>query len=191
MTAQNPPPAELGSLDALGALLLARGHEQYTGEAVTHLEHALQCATLAQQAGAGDALIAAALLHDIGHLVHGLPGTPSADGLDDCHEQLGAATLARWLPPEVCEPVRLHVAAKRALALDAAYLRVLSEDSQRSLALQGGPMTPAERSAFLAQPFAAQAIRLRHWDDGGKTPQLATPGFADFWPLVLRCAVVG
>lgn len=166
-------------------LLQHRGHERYTGEPVTHLQHALQAATLAERAGASDALVAAALLHDIGHLWHGQPGTPSANGVDDRHEQLAALVLARWFGDDVVRPVALHVAAKRRLCATPAYVRVLTEDSVRSLALQGGPMSEAQALAFDALPFAQDALRLRHWDDGAKRPGMDTEPLAHFWPRVL------
>lgn len=182
-----PPP--LPTLDDLFDLLHSRGHEQYDGEDVSHLEHALQTATLALHAKAGDALVTAALLHDIGHLVHGRRGTPSADGIDDWHEVLGAEVLAPLFPPAVSEPVRLHVRAKRALAVHPGYLRALSADSQRSLVLQGGPMTAEEAENFLLRPHAAAAVRLRRWDDAAKTPGLATPSLESFRALSRRCAL--
>ncbi|MCS6995503.1 MAG: HD domain-containing protein [Casimicrobiaceae bacterium] len=166
------------------ALLEARGGERYTGEPVSHLEHALQCAQVAQRAGAAAPLVVAALLHDLGHLLTGLPGTPSAAGINDAHEWLGAAALAPLFGPEVAEPVRLHVPAKRYLACDSAYLRALSEDSRRSLALQGGPMSADERSLFEREPFFEAAIRLRRWDDAAKVPGRRTPPLAQLWPSV-------
>ena len=165
-------------------LLQHRGHERYTGEPVTHLQHALQAATLAERAGASDALVAAALLHDIGHLWHGAPGMPSADGVDDRHELLAAEVLSRWFGDDVVQPVALHVAAKRRLCLNPAYLKVLTADSLRSLALQGGPMSEFESQAFDALPFAQDALRLRHWDEAAKRPGFDTEPLAHFWPRV-------
>lgn len=169
-------------------LLQQRGHERYTGEPVTHLQHALQAATLAERAGASDALVASALLHDMGHLWHGAPGTPSADGVDDHHEALAAEVLARCFGDEVVQPVALHVAAKRRLCVNPAYLKVLTEDSLRSLALQGGPMNETEAQAFDALPFAQDALRLRHWDEGAKRPGWDTEPLAHFWPRVAASA---
>lgn len=175
-------------LDGLRALLRSRGMLRYAGEPVSHLEHALQCADLAQRAGARSALVVAALLHDVGHLIDGTTGTPSLEGIDDRHEQRGAELLARWFGLEVTEPVRLHVAAKRALAADPRYLRALSEDSRRSLALQGGPLEAAAMARFVLQPFGADAIALRRWDDAAKRPGRATAPLEAFWPLVLASA---
>lgn len=171
-------------LEQLLSLLQQRGHERYTGEPVTHLQHALQAATLAERAGASDALVTAALLHDIGHLWHGLPGTPSAAGVDDHHEAVAADVLSRCFGDDVVQPVALHVAAKRRLCMNGAYLRVLTDDSLRSLALQGGPMSPAEGQAFDARPFAQDALRLRHWDEAAKRPGMVTEPLAHFWPRV-------
>ncbi|MFN3628988.1 MAG: HD domain-containing protein [Casimicrobiaceae bacterium] len=184
----------IGSAWDLRAVLLARGGERYTGEPVSHLEHALQCADFAERAGGAEPLVVAALLHDIGHLLSHFSGTPSAAGIDDRHELLGAACLDPLFGAEVSEPVRLHVAAKRYLAADPAYWRALSEDSLRSLALQGGEMSVEERTAFEQSPHAAAALRLRRWDDAAKRPGRATPRLEHFWPrveqLVLRCAAV-
>lgn len=177
--------------DQLMRLLLLRGHERYTGEPVTHLQHALQAATLAERAGASDALVAAALLHDIGHLWHGLSGTPSADGLDDRHERLAAEVLADCFGDEVVQPVALHVAAKRRLCRQPAYLKALTEDSRRSLVLQGGPMADTEALAFDRVPFAQDALRLRRWDDAAKRPEARTQALSWFWPRVLACARLG
>lgn len=176
------------TLETLRHLLEARGGERYDGEPVSHLDHALQCAGLALRAGADDALVAAALLHDIGHLAGGQTGTPSAAGVDDHHEALGAELLADVFPQQVSEPVRLHVQAKRYLAALPAYARVLSHDSRRSLALQGGPMDDAERKAFDVLPHAAAAIRLRRWDDAAKLPGAPTRTLDACWAIVRRVA---
>lgn len=158
-----------------------RGDSEYGGEDVTQLEHALQAAWLAEQEGAAPALIAAALLHDVGHLLHDLPDDAPDAGIDDHHENSAANFLGRSFPPSVTEPVRLHVDAKRYLcAVDATYRERLSEPSLVSLRLQGGAMTPAEVAAFEANPFAADAVRLRKWDDTAKVRELATPTLGHF-----------
>ncbi|MDZ7811670.1 MAG: HD domain-containing protein [Ideonella sp.] len=178
----------LNELADVRRLLVQRGHERYDGEPVSHLNHACQAATLAQRAGAADALIAAALLHDIGHLVTGHSGTPSADGIDDRHEVVAAHLLAPWLPLACVAPIAGHVLAKRCLAVNPNYLKALSEDSRRSLTLQGGPMNEAERLNFLSRPFARESMRLRHWDDAAKMPHYPTLPFAQLWASVERCA---
>ena len=165
--------------------LLARGNaELYSGERVSQLEHALQCAHFAQQAGAEDALVVATLAHDIGHILAG--GEYAAGrGIDGKHEQSGADFLARHFGPEISEPVRLHVAAKRYLcATDPGYFDRLSPASVRSLALQGGPMTAQEVQEFEANPFAMQAVRLRQWDEQGKIVGLKTPDLEHYRPMV-------
>lgn len=159
---------------------LARAHGRYDGEPITQLDHALQAGALALDDGASDALAVAALLHDVGHLPGPDPDAAAAAGRDLGHEDLGARWLARWFGPEVVEPVRLHVGAKRVLARDASYRVSLSEASQRSLAVQGGPFDDAGAAAFLAHPFAADAIRLRRWDDLAKDPRARPPGL-DAW----------
>lgn len=135
------------------------------GEQVTQLEHALQCAALAAEDGAPPGLVAAALLHDVGHLVE----APDDAFGQHRHDRGGAAWLAGRFGPEVTEPVRLHVAAKRWLcAVEPGYFDRLSPASVHSLGKQGGPMSEAEAAAFEAEPFHAQAVRLRRWDEEGK-----------------------
>jgi phosphonate degradation associated HDIG domain protein len=175
-------------LAEIEALLTLRGQGAYGLHDVTQREHALQAAWLAEQEGAGDALVAAALLHDLGHLLHDLGENPAAEGVDDRHEELGEAWLAAHFGPEVTGPVRLHVAAKRYLcAVEPGYVAKLAPDSVLSLALQGGPMSPGEVLAFAALPQHAAAIRLRRWDDQAKVRDLATPPVAHFLPAVARC----
>lgn len=158
-----------------------RATRRYGLTDVHQLAHALQSADLAAEAGESPAMIIAALLHDIGHMVHDLGEDPASAGIDDKHEDLGADLLARHFPPEVSEPVRLHVAAKRYLCTtEPGYAELLSDDSIRSLALQGGPMSADEAAAFIAQPFASEAVRLRRYDDAAKDPARVTPGFAEF-----------
>ena len=161
------------------------GARRYGGEAVTQLEHALQAAVWAQAADAEDSLVAAALLHDVGHLIDREPEVAMAEAVDDRHEDLGARLLAEWFPLEVSEPVRLHVAAKRYLcACDPAYFDRLSKESRRSLALQGGAFAEREAAAFIAQPFAEAAVRLRRWDEAAKVPEARTPDLESFRPLL-------
>jgi phosphonate degradation associated HDIG domain protein len=173
----------------LEALYASLGHRAYSGEPVTQLEHALQSALLAQQAGAAEPLVAAALLHDLGHLVNDQGETPTERGVDDLHQFHGARALRGLFGRDVTEPIRLHVQAKRYLcAVKPAYYEALSADSRRSLALQGGIFDAAEAEAFGQTAFAADAVRLREWDDLAKAAGLATPSFTDYLPLLARCA---
>ena len=127
----------------------------------------------------------AALLHDIGHLLHDLPEQVADLGIDSHHESLGQAWLARYFGPEITAPVRLHVAAKRYLcATDPAYLGLLSPASIQSLALQGGPFTLAEAQEFEQRPFAREAVRLRRWDDLAKIPGMAVPGLDRYRAMI-------
>ena len=165
-----------------------RGDSEYGGEPVTQLEHALQCAMLAENENASPALIAAALLHDVGHLLHDvghllhqLPDDAPGQGVDDAHEELGYRYLAQTFGDAVAEPVRLHVPAKRYLcATDSEYFAKLSEPSVVSLKLQGGSMTDTEVAEFNANPFAEDAVRLRQWDDEAKIAGLETPPLEHF-----------
>ncbi|QJW94518.1 phosphonate degradation HD-domain oxygenase [Frigoriglobus tundricola] len=171
-----------------GRLFAERGGAEYHGEAVTQLEHALQCAALAERDGRPAAWVVAALLHDVGHLLHGHGEAHLADGIDDDHEELGARFLARAFGPAVTEPIRMHVPAKRYLcAARAGYREGLSPASVRSLELQGGPMTAAEAAAFEAHPHFAAAVQLREYDDRAKVVGLATPPFDHFLTYLERC----
>ena len=162
-------------------LFLSKGHAQYDGEPVTQLEHALQSADLAERAGADSALIAAALLHDLGHLLHGLGGTPTQQGLDDLHQYRCVPFLRALFGPGTLEPIRLHVDAKRFLcAREPGYLEALSPDSRRSLQLQGGVFNEAQATAFEALPHAMDAVRLRRWDDMAKSATADTPSLEHF-----------
>ena len=154
--------------------LRTRGSSEYGNEAITQLDHALQTAALAEADGAPDALVVAALLHDVGHL---LPERVSnASDADRAHERLGARFLGRSFGPEVTEPVRLHVEAKRWLARDPEYRAALSPESQASLERQGGPYEEWQAEGFLALPGAEDALRLRRWDDAAKVPGAEVPG---------------
>ncbi len=170
----------MSALKEIRAAFARRGAETY-GEGVSQLEHALQCALCAERDGAGPALIAATLLHDIGHLIHDLPPDIADQGIDTQHESLGSAWLSRHFGPDVSEPVRLHVAAKRYLATtEPGYFELLSPASVQSLQLQGGTMSTPERARFAAERFAEEAVKLRRWDDEGKVVGMATPGLDHF-----------
>ncbi len=171
--------------DSIMRLFHAQGAAAYHGEAVSQLEHGLQAAALAQAEGAPEPLVAAALLHDIGHLLEGQDEDLMEQGIDGAHELAGQAFLASGFGPEVLEPVRLHVAAKRYLcAVEPPYLEGLSPASRRSLELQGGPMSAEECAEFEANPHHHDAIRLRRWDDTAKTPNLPTPGLETYRTLL-------
>ena len=158
------------------------GHKMY-GEAVTELQHALQCATFAERAGESPQIIAACLLHDYGHLCHDLGEDIAARGVDALHENLGADRLSRFFTPEVVEPVRLHVAAKRYLcSREPEYLPGLSEASRHSLELQGGPMTDDEAVEFELHTHYEAAVRCRRYDDMGKVTGMTTPDLEHFRP---------
>ena len=167
------------------ALYGAKGGREYEGEGVSQLDHALQTAHHAQRAGAAPELVCAALLHDIGHMVNDRGETPTLRGVDDEHQNAALSYLSGHFPEAVLEPIRLHVDAKRFLcATRADYYGRLSEDSKRSLVLQGGVFSPAEAERFIRQPYAADAVKVRLWDDAAKTPGAATPGLSHFEALL-------
>ncbi len=175
----------LADIDQLFAL---RGAEQYAGEPVTQLEHALQTAALGEAEGASDALVTAALLHDLGHLLHDLGNTPTERGVDDVHQYRALPFLRGLFDDNVLGAIRLHVDAKRYLcATRAGYFDSLSDDSKRSLKLQGGIFDAAQADAFIAQPGAQGAVRLRIWDDLAKTAGLVTPSLSHYLNRARRC----
>jgi gamma-butyrobetaine dioxygenase len=177
----------------LAELFASDGAADYLGEPVTVAQHLLQAGALARRAGAPAALVAAALLHDTGHLcgadsladTHELSGRELMAGTDNNHGERGAAWLARWFPSAVTEPVRLHVAAKRYLcATEPGYLALLSPASVYTLSLQGGPMADGEAAAFAAGRYADDAVAVRRWDDAAKDPAAEVPGFPFYRPLL-------
>lgn len=171
-------------IDDLFAVIETTGGQMYGDERVTQLQHALQCAHLAERDDAGPAAVTAALFHDIGHM---LPTSSRASGdgfpprVDRRHQEVGADHLARWFGADVTEPVRLHVAAKRYLcAVEDGYFETLSPASVHSLELQGGRFSDGQADAFAAFPQAAVAVALRRWDDEAKDPNAETPPLAHF-----------
>lgn len=174
--------------DEIEAAFRSRGQSMYHGEPVSQAEHALQAADQAVREGAADALVVAALLHDIGHLLDE-PEDLGDRGIDGRHEDTGAEWLAAHFGPEIVDPIRMHVDAKRYLCtVDPAYHARLSPASKQSLILQGGPMTPDEADRFESHPSFEAALRLRHWDDAAKIPGLPVPGLDHYLPRVARLA---
>jgi phosphonate degradation associated HDIG domain protein len=176
------------SLTDIEDLFARRGGEQYSGEPVTQLQHALQTAMLAEESGADDELVTACLLHDLGHLLQELGETPTLRGVDDLHQYAALPFLRGLFGERVLGAIRLHVDAKRYLcATRPAYQAALSDDSKRSLLLQGGVFSEAQAEAFIAQPGAHDAVRLRIWDDLAKAADAPTPPFAHFIARAASC----
>ena len=171
----------------LGDIFDRRGAEEYLGEPVSMGEHMLQGAALAEQNGQSEEIIAAALLHDIGHFTSEF-GTFTMDDTEDrFHEEAGAEVLERFFPSVITDCVRYHVAAKRYLcATKPAYFDRLSEASVHSLNLQGGPMSEDEVEAFEENPNLDDIVNVRYLDDAGKNPEMVTPDFLHFAPMVQR-----
>ena len=176
--------------DEILAIFKKRGADAYYGESISMAEHSLQAAYFAQTAAAPPGLIVAALLHDIGHLVEEVP-SDLADWTEDAHhERVGGRWLAQRFRPEVSEPVRLHVSAKRYLLTTCAeYFATLSPPSVITLKLQGGPMAAHEVAQFETEPFYKDAVRVRQWDDQGKVAGLKTPGLNDYRGLIEALAI--
>ncbi len=164
-----------------------RGADSYLGEPVTMSQHMLQAAVLAECENAADELVAAALLHDIGHYTSEFGPMSLGDTADNFHDEAGAKVLAPFFPQVVTDCVLLHVAAKRYLvATDPTYNGKLSEASKHTLTLQGGPMSADEVAEFRRNPHHEAAVKVRRWDEGGKDPAMATPSFAHYVPLLQR-----
>ena len=182
--------ADVGSaelVDRILGVLQDGGAAAYLGEPVTQLDHALQTAALAERAGASDALVVAALLHDIGHLLTAREVDPADEGDDRRHEDVGDRWLCKHFGPAVTEPIRLHVAAKRYLCkIEPGYAAGLSQASQESLALQGGSMSTDQVREFERTPWADDAAALRRWDDMAKVLGLTVPGLSHYRSRIER-----
>ncbi len=178
------------TLDDISALFERKGAAQYSGEPVTQLEHALQCALFAEQAGADDELVTAALLHDLGHLLNDQGESPTLRGIDDLHQFYALPFLRGLFSERVLDAIRWHVDAKRYLCASRPDYEVsLSDDSKRSLALQGGVFSPADAHAFLERPHAQDAVQVRLWDDAAKQAGLPTPSLAHYMARARRCCM--
>lgn len=169
-------------------IFATKGNAQYGREIVSQLEHALQCATLAEAADRSPELITACLLHDLGHLLHDFGEDVADCGLDDRHEHRAMPLLQMLFKPSVREPIRLHVEAKRYLCtVDSTYWDALSPASKRSLELQGGSFSSDAAASFIVQPYAEDAVQLRIWDDCAKVANLSTPDLEHFTPILIAC----
>ncbi len=169
--------------------LFARFGDRSYGEDVTQLAHALEAAHFAHEAGESDAMVAAALLHDVGQLLDEAGSVGEREARDARHELTGADYLARWFPEPVLAPIRLHVAAKRYLCWrEPDYLGSLSAASALSLRLQGGAFSDEEAAAFIRLPFAEEGLRLWRYDDRGKVNDLAVPALDFFHPMLSAMA---
>ncbi|MBV8467811.1 MAG: phosphohydrolase [Burkholderiales bacterium] len=178
------------TLENIECLFGNAGRRLYGGEAITQREHGLQAAWLAERDGADDALIAASLLHDLGHMLFEQADSALASGEDDLHQYRVLPFLRGLFPAAVVEPIGLHVEAKRYLcATEPGYLESLSEASVMSLALQGGSMDADMARQFAVRPYAAAAIALRRYDDQAKVVGLATPGLEHFMPRLRALAI--
>lgn len=189
----------VGSPDSLAALhsriseiYLRAGEKAYGLYGINQLEHALQSAMRAENDGLSSSMIMACLLHDVGHMIHDLGEAPAERGIDDHHEARGAGWVARYFSRAVSEPIRLHVAAKRYLCtVEESYVANLARDSQISLQLQGGLMSPDEITRFLRQDYADDAILLRRLDELAKDVGALTPSLDEMLDRHLASAVAG
>ncbi|MCI2400256.1 HD domain-containing protein [Aliiroseovarius subalbicans] len=174
-------------VDFIADIFTRRGGEEYLGEPVTMAQHMLQGATIAEQNGMSEEIIVAALLHDIGHFTSEFGTYHPDDTQDRHHEDAGEEVLAPFFPPVITDCVKYHVAAKRYLcATKPDYFARLSTASVHTLELQGGPMDPTEVTAFEQNPHLTEIIQVRYLDEAGKRPDMDTPDFAHFAPMVQR-----
>ena len=180
----------MSRLDEIFAVYIDKGSNAYGGERINQLEHALQTAMLAEQAGADASLIVASLLHDYGHLIHNFGAGVFKRGIDDRHEIIGAENLSAYFGDGVTMPIRMHVEAKRYLcAIEPEYLKLLSMASIWSLKLQGGPFAATESNEFNRLPFADEAAKLRRWDESAKIYGLQTPTLDHFRQYMEACLI--
>ncbi|MBL4740467.1 MAG: HD domain-containing protein [Sneathiella sp.] len=171
----------------IGDIFHRRGADSYLGEDVTMSEHMLQGAYLAEQAGADDQVIAAALLHDIGHYTNEFPEDALEKGVNNYHDVAGAEVIKDFFPALVIDSIRYHVAAKRYLcAVEGDYFDRLSDASVHTLNLQGGPMSQEEVKEFQTFPHLETIVQVRRWDDEGKVAGVSTPEFSYYAPLLQR-----
>lgn len=178
-------------MEIIANLFAQGGDEAYFGEPITQLEHALQCAQLAEEAGADDDTIVAAFLHDIGHLLPPDLAGGYMDGYGTVdHERLGADYLReRGFSEKVGQLIEHHVNAKRYLVFkNPAYFARLSEASVKTLEFQGGPMKATEAAAFETNPYFKGILLMRTWDEQAKIPGLPTPGIDHYMSIVERNA---
>ena len=180
------------TLNDISNLLIAHGSNQYGGEAVSQLEHALQCAYLAERAEESEETIVAALLHDLGHLLHAENHgnvIKKDSNTDDLHQYIALPFIRNLFSDAVLEPIKLHVDAKRYLcAVDNTSGATLSDASKKSLEVQGGVYSDAEAIAFETSAYGQQAVRLRRYDDLAKIPGAHTPPVEHYLSIMQRVA---
>ena len=180
----------ISRVDEILTVYIDKGSSAYGGERINQLEHALQTAMLAEQDGADTSLIVASLLHDYGHLIHNFGEDVFRSGIDDRHQTIGAENLSAYFGEAVTMPIRMHVEAKRYLCtIDPEYMKNLSPASIWSLKLQGGLFAAIECEEFIKRPFAAEAARLRCWDESAKICELQTPTLDHFRHYVEACLI--
>ncbi|USG59793.1 HD domain-containing protein [Sneathiella marina] len=174
-------------VDFIADIFARRGAEEYLGEEVSISEHMYQSGHLAEEAGAPEEIIVAALLHDIGHFTNEFPDNAAELGIDSHHDRAGAAVVAKFFPNIVTDCIRHHVSAKRYLcAVDPDYFSTLSDASVLSLKLQGGPLTAEAAEKFAQNKDIEAIVQVRKWDDEAKVPGKKTESFAYFAPMIQR-----
>ena len=156
----------------------------YLGEKITIAEHMIQTAMLAEKNNSPQSLICACLLHDIGHFIIQDPDQLVSKSVDGKHEDIAFNFLKNYFKPEVTEPIKLHVSAKRYLCREKSYYNLLSKASKVSLELQGGKMNNDEAQKFILLKHHKDAITLRKYDDEGKIPNMKIKNINDYKELI-------
>lgn len=177
-------------VDFLIDMFNTRGQDEYLGEAISQADHMLQCAVVADQFDAKESVVLASLLHDVGHFMHDYDFDCADHGIDSEHENVANDFLKKFYPPEVTEPVRMHVDAKRYLCtVEDDYFDKLSEASVHSLKLQGGRMSDDEVKKFQESPHLQDALDLRRYEEAGKVEGVATPKIEAYRDLMEKFLV--
>ena len=156
----------------------------YIGEKVTMTEHMIQSAMLAEKNKSSSSLICASLLHDYGHFILDNPDKLVNQKEDGKHEDVAYRYLKKYFKKNVVEPIRIHVKAKRYLARNQKYYRILSQASKVSLHLQGGVMNEEESEKFEKEKFFDDAIKLRKFDEAAKKTGIKMKNINDYKNLL-------
>ncbi len=179
------------TVDEVISLYKNFGHEDYIGEPVSQIEHMCQCAQLAEASGADEEVILAAFFHDIGHLCEFAFPEKKLQHMDGVgivdHEKLGYTYLrSKGFSEKIAKLVQSHVEAKRYLTFKyPEYFNQLSEASIKTLAFQGGVMSPAEATAFESDPLHEMYVQLRRWDEQAKETAKPLPSLDRYKQMMI------
>ncbi len=157
----------------------------YIGEKVTMSEHMIQTAMLAEKNSCSTNLICSSLLHDYGHFILENPDDLVVKNKDGKHEDVGYEFLKKYFVKDVIGPIKYHVKAKKYLAKDETYYKLLSEASKISLELQGGVMSNVEAKKFESNKFFENSIKLRKFDEIAKESGLKIKSINEYENILI------